>query len=323
MNIGVVAIGRNEGLRLKACLDSLIIEHDRIVYVDSGSTDDSIQLAKRFNVTTLELDMTLTFTAARARNFGFRKLLELYPDIEFVQFIDGDCKLVEGWTSAGVNYLVSNRDVAIVCGRRREMLRGASVYNMLCDIEWDTPIGEARGCGGDAIVRVSAFKEVGGFNDLVIAGEEPELCFRLRQANWKIWRLDHDMTLHDAAIHCFAQWWKRAVRGGYAFTLGSFMHGDKPERHWVRESLSITFWGAVVPLTIIVLSFSMSHVYLFLLLIYPLQVVRVSRQVRYPALERFCYATFVVIGKFAEFQGQLKFLRDYFLERKATIIEYK
>ena len=52
---------------------------------------------------------------------------------------------------------------------------------MLCDIEWNTPTGEAKACGGDFMIRKKAFKQVGGFNDTVIAGEEPELCYRLKK----------------------------------------------------------------------------------------------------------------------------------------------
>ena len=43
------------------------------------------------------------------------------------------------------------------------MLR-ASIYNALCDEEWDTPIGEARECGGDALVRCAALDQIGGYN---------------------------------------------------------------------------------------------------------------------------------------------------------------
>ena len=42
-----------------------------------------------------------------------------------------------------------------------------------------------------------------GFNATLIAGEEPELCLRLRQKGWEIWRLDAEMTLHDAAMTKF------------------------------------------------------------------------------------------------------------------------
>ena len=75
----------------------------------------------------------------------------------------------------------------------------ASVYNRLCDFEWDTPVGDAEACGGDFLARAAAFGSVGGFDERMIAGEEPELCYRLRRGGWRIHRADHAMTLHDAA----------------------------------------------------------------------------------------------------------------------------
>ena len=111
--------------------------------------------------------------------------------------------------------------MAAVCGRRRERFPERSIYNWLCDREWDSPIGEATACGGDVLIRRQALAAVGGYRDDVIAGEEPELCVRLRAARWRIWRLDAEMTLHDAAMTQFRQWWKRILRSGYAFAQES------------------------------------------------------------------------------------------------------
>src|SRR5215471_5884258 len=85
--IGIVVIGRNEGPRLVRCLKSLPVDPGKIVYVDSGSTDGSIEKAERHGVTVLPLDMTRPFTAARARNEGFATLKELKPTTSFVQFL--------------------------------------------------------------------------------------------------------------------------------------------------------------------------------------------------------------------------------------------
>lgn len=321
--LGAVIIGRNEGQRLRACLESITSQCKQIVYVDSGSTDGSVALAKSFNAHVVELDMSLPFTAARARNAGYRELKERFADIEFVQFVDGDCEVVPGWLEAGTDFLRHNPNVAVVCGRRREKQPQASIYNLLCDIEWDTPIGEAKACGGDAIMRVSAFDEVSGYRDDFIAGEEPELCVRLRAASWKIQRLDHEMTLHDAAMYHFKQWWKRTVRGGYAFALGASLHGKPPERHWVRETLRATFWGGALPLAIVFMAVIFSGWWLLLLVVYPLQVLRTASHIGRSSKENFFYAVFVMLGKFAEFQGQLRFLRDWISGRRAKIIEYK
>ncbi len=245
--IGLVAIGRNEGVRLGSCLRSALGKVALVVYVDSGSTDCSLELARSIGCDTVELDLSTPFTAARARNEGFARLLQLAPDIEFVQFVDGDCELVEGWLDRAQQELTAKPELAVVCGRRRERYPDATAYNRLCDMEWDTPIGEAKACGGDSMMRVSAFEQVGGFNPALIAGEEPELCVRLRQNGWKIERLDAEMTLHDAQMTGFDQWWKRSQRAGHAYAEGSWLHGNTPERHWVKDTLRIWFWGFVLP----------------------------------------------------------------------------
>ena len=156
-----------------------------IVYVDSGSTDGSVELARSLGVDVVKLDLSTSFTAARARNVGLAHLLEADAPIKFVQFVDGDCEVVEGWIERAKRELDAQPNVAVVCGRRRERFPDISIYNRLCDMEWDTPIGETKACGGDAMMRVESFQQVDGFNPLLIAGEEPELCVRLRQKGGK------------------------------------------------------------------------------------------------------------------------------------------
>src|SRR5438270_7605806 len=84
--VGVVAIGRNEGERLRACLVSARRDCAAVVYVDSGSSDDSVALARPLGVHVVELDLSTPFTAARARNEGFARLQQVEPDRDFVQF---------------------------------------------------------------------------------------------------------------------------------------------------------------------------------------------------------------------------------------------
>ena len=320
--LGIVVIGRNEGPRLRACLGSLGDRADLVVYVDSGSTDDSLAIARASGAEVVELDMTRPFTAARARNVGFARVLEVRPTIEFVQFVDGDCEVVRGWLGLARGYLEKHPDVAVVCGRRRERDPERSVYNRLCDIEWNRPIGMAKACGGDAMMRVSAFKAVGGFNDDMIAGEEPELCLRLGRKGWRIWRLDADMTLHDAAIARFSQWWRRTVRGGYGFALGAVLHGRAPERHYVRETARAVLWGGVLPLLAIGGSIG-SLWWLVLFAAYPVQVCRLAWR-RGPSQSlSWIYAGFMVMAHFAELQGILKFVSDRIFGRRSGIIEYK
>jgi len=213
-DLGCVAIGRNEGQRLVRCLDSLVGRVARVVYVDSGSTDGSVEAARARGVEVVALDTSIPFTAARARNAGVARLREIAPDARFVQLVDGDCEVVAGWLERAHAALSARRELAVVCGRRRERHPEHSVWNRIVDVEWDTPVGDAKACGGDAMMRLDALAAVGGFDPSLIAGEEPELCVRLRAAGWKIERLDAEMTLHDAAMERVEQWWKRTVRSG-------------------------------------------------------------------------------------------------------------
>lgn len=321
--IGVVVIGRNEGPRLERCLISLIGSAQKVVYVDSGSTDNSVLMARKLGVEVVELDMTIPFTAARARNEGFARVQQLLPTMRYVQFVDGDCEVVGTWLPQAQAFLDARPDVAVVCGRRRERFPQRSIYNFLCDREWDTPVGEAKACGGDALMRADAFAAASGYRADLIAGEEPELCVRLRASGWKVWRLGEEMTLHDAAMTRFKQWWQRSMRGGYAFAEGAFLHGAAPEQHWLRESRRAWFWGLGIPLAAVVASLILGWFGLLLLLIYPVQVMRLARRGDGSPRENWLLAFFLVLGKFPEMVGQVKFLLSRIVGGKTALIEYK
>ena len=275
-SLGVVVIGRNEGQRLMRCLDSVEGLCSRVVYVDSGSSDGSVARSRDRGVAVVELELSIPFTAARARNAGFAQLMSENPQTQYVFFVDGDCEVARDWLDIASRFLDQHPEAAIACGRRRERHPEKSVYNLLCDIEWDVPPGEARYCGGDFLVRAEAFRQIGGFRDDLICGEEPEMCVRLREAGWRIWRLAAEMTLHDAAMYRFSQWWKRTRRGGYAFAQGAALHGDPPERMWVKESRRNLFWGAGLPLLFVVLLVLVGPAALAVLALYPLNVVRLA-----------------------------------------------
>jgi GT2 family glycosyltransferase len=293
------------------------------VYVDSGSTDGSPELAKSLGASVVALDMGKPFTAARARNAGFARLQEVLPSVLAIQFIDGDCELASHWIDAAWRHMQSDERIAAVCGRRRERHPETSIYNRLCDIEWDTPVGQARACGGDVLIRVAALRQVGGYRDDLIAGEEPELCVRLRQAGYAVWRIDAEMSLHDAAMTRFGQWWKRTQRGGYAFAEGAALHGAPPERHWVREARRGWVWGLALPVTVLLAMAVASPWCALLLLVYPLQVVRLALRTSDAHGMAWTRATYLVLGKFAEATGQCMYWWRRVRRGSTRLIEYK
>ncbi len=326
LRLAVVVIGRNEGVRLRRCLEPIAGGACLVIYVDSGSTDGSVDLARRLGVEVVELDRSAPFTAARGRNEGLARIIQLQPDTELVQFVDGDCELVPGWLERGQVELSCDPRLAVAFGRVRERERDRSVYNLLCDLEWAGPAGEAQSCGGNAMMRVEALREVGGFDPRLIAGEEPELSLRFRRASWRIVRFDADMVLHDAAMTSFAQWWRRALRGGWAYAEGARLHGRSPERHWVRENLSISFWGVLLPAVALLFAWPTHGASLLLFGAHVALCARVAARgarAGLPLREARLQAVFTVIAKLPQAIGQLQFTLLRLLGRHRRAIDWR
>lgn len=326
VRVGMVVIGRNEGERLRKCLQSLDPTARPTVYVDSGSTDGSQELACSVGAHVVSLDLSMPFTAARARNAGLETLLTIVPDTDFVQFVDADCEVDAAWLSIAEAALATQPDVVVVCGRRRERNPEASVYNRLCDMEWDTPVGEALACGGDAMMRVTAVKAAGGYRPELIAGEEPELCVRLRANGGRVLRLDAEMTRHDVAMMRFGQWWVRNVRAGHAFAEVSRLHRHSRVGIWKRETRSNFLWGVGLPTIALAAAPFTWGISLVLFSGYFVQFVRIWRFRRKRgdrSRTARIYAFYCVLSKFPQALGQIRFWWNYVLGRQNRLIEYK
>jgi glycosyltransferase involved in cell wall biosynthesis len=334
--IALIAIGRNEGERLKRCLHSLHNAAETIIYVDSGSTDGSREFATKMGAHLVDLDTSSGFTMARARNAGLEKVRTLSSPVNFIHFIDGDCELAEHWIETAMKTLSSRPDIAVVCGRRRERHPEHSLYNRLCDIEWNTPIGETDACGGDALMRRNVLEEVGGFNDALIAGEEPELCSRIRKAGWKVLRLPDNMTWHDANILHFGQWWKRYVRGGYgACDVSRRMRASGAEDLFGGQVQSAALWTMG---TILMLLFSagtsafLHNPRIFALTMLGLSVLWIGQGIRIGISQRqragglglgIAYGLSLLFAKWPQSVGLFKYHADLRDGRGAKLIEYK
>jgi glycosyltransferase involved in cell wall biosynthesis len=325
-HLGIVTIGRNEGERLRRCLRSVLGRGLPVVYVDSNSTDGSPELARCLGAAVVELDPSRPVCVPRARNEGFEQLCRLDPEVRFVQFLDGDCELVEGWLERAGRVLEQRPEVALVTGRRRERFPERSLYNRLADLEWDMPLGEIEGSHGDILVRAEALRQVDGFDAAVFVGEDFDLCVRLRKRGWILLRIDAEMTLHDMAMTQFGQWWRRCVRSGYGFAEGAILHGAPPQRHWVREVRSIGFWGLVLPGTILALVWPTRGASLALLAGYPYLYGRIHRYgIRrgWPEPESRLYALWCILAKFPLALGLLRYRFGRWLGWNRRIIEYK
>ncbi len=325
-DVGVVTIGRNEGERLRVGLEALRRLGVPVVYVDSRSTDGSPELARSLGAEVVVLDESRPIGVPRARNEGFERLLGLQPGIRYVQFVDGDCELLEGWLERGRAVLEERPEVGLVTGRRRERYPNRSIYNQLADLEGDMPIGEIAGSHGDFMIRVSAFRQVGGFDEAVLVSEDCDLCLRLRRLGWKLSRIDHEMTLHDLGILRFRQWWLRAVRTGYGYADGAYLHGKSADRYYVRETRSNVIMGFVIPAVALAMVPFSRGLSLLLFLVYPLIYWRTLRYARGrgwdPAASRL-FAGACVVAKSPLFIGQMTYWFRLIRRQPRKIIEYK
>lgn len=258
--VAVVIIGRNEGDRLRSCLSSVLTmkyprELVEVVYVDSSSTDSSVELAQNMGVTTIVLSGPTT--AARGRNAGW-----IQAKAPFVLFLDGDTLLDPDFVARAIGHFNDpqhTEPIAGVYGNRRETRTADSIYNAIFDLDWNASPGFSLFFGGDALVRRDALEAVGGYNPLLIAGEEPDLCRRLRGLGNRILHIDEPMTLHDLAMFTLKQYWRRSVRTGYAYAEISTKYARTDDPLWSAESKSniirgiFWLWGPILAVVVSIL----------------------------------------------------------------------
>jgi len=308
--IGIVAIGRNEGARLEPCLTSLLSLTNRVVYADSESSDGSVAVARRLGVDVAVLTDDTPLSAAAGRAAGYQCLRSRFPEVELVQFIDGDCLLDADWLDTAERFLSLRPQVAAVCGRRYEAHPAASVYNALCDAEWDTPIGLARACGGDALYRVAAYEAAGGFRADLLAGEEPELCGRLQDEGWEVWRIDARMTEHDARMYSLGQWWRRSRRGGYGYAQVWDVTRKSPRSLYGRQLASAVSWVIALPLAIALTASVLMRPWVLaaIPMAYAAQTLRIYLKIPSDLPHRLVQAGLTLLAKVPETLGAMRYL---------------
>ena len=284
------------------------------------------------SATVVALDMTRPFTAARARNAGFARVIDVMPETDVVQFVDGDCEIGEGWLAKAAAGIEQDESVAVVCGRLRERWPEKTIYNRLCDIGWEYPLGDIPSCGGVAMYRASAFAKSGGFNEALVAGEERELCARVRAAGGRIVRIDADMGFHDADMTSLSQWWKRSTRTGWAYAAGVGMPGRAEWGSAVRRLMRSLGWGIVLPALFVVGVVGAVWSAWALVIVAMCvggwcyvgwRVFHGRRRKGDSITVSILCGTFTLLGKLPEAQGVLRYVWERLSRRSPRLIEYR
>lgn len=248
--LGIVIIGRNEGERLRICIASAKRECERVVYVDSNSTDGSTDVAAAMGTDVIVLSPP-GLSAARGRQAGVAGLLACQPDVEFIQFVDGDCEIEVEWLNHALSAMAEDVRLAAVSGIRSEAHARHNRWSRFVGIEWPRVAGDVLYPGGDSLCRVSALQSVGGWSEDLIAGEDPDLGFRLVEAGWRVRRMAVAMTVHDVRIVRIGQYWRRAVRSGFAYAAAGWRNRRGVGRGYFTRGLKFTLQAAILLVTII------------------------------------------------------------------------
>jgi glycosyltransferase involved in cell wall biosynthesis len=235
--LSIVVIGLNEELHLYDCLDAVLRYKPNgydleVFYVDSGSTDASVKIAGMFpQVRLLQLSSSQP-SAAQGRNMGLK-----HSRGSFVQLIDGDSVIQPGWMDSAIAILERTTDIACVFGQCIEMYPQQSIYMRASALDWYIPPGDYRLCGGNAMWRTSVITAHGFFDESLQLGEEPDLCYRVRQGGGRVVCIDAPMVKHDLAIQRFGQYWRRAENSGKGYAHIALRYWRQPEKLWLREML--------------------------------------------------------------------------------------
>lgn len=332
IDVSVVVIGRNEGRRLTQCLQSAAqanwggVRHE-LIYIDSRSTDASVTNAQTLGAQVIVLD-DASPCAAKARNVGWQA-----ASGDLVLFLDGDTTLHPEFVQHALQTLQNPR-LCAVWGHRRESRPGQSLYTRLLDLDWVYPAGRTLYFGGDVLVRRAALVQVGGFDATLKAGEEPELCARLRAADWEIEHIDAPMTQHDLAVNTLRAYCLRAYRSGIAYAEVAERMRLRGDVLWQHEAKRDFWHGCLfvaapfILLVAAVLSPVLAVSLLAMALVMaPAMVVRTARRCAWkaPGQPVLClqYAVHVHAQKIPALWGQLAWRKAARAKLELGLVDYK
>lgn len=214
--ISFIVIGRNEGWKLTKCLQSIFdaISHNKlnnyeVIYIDSKSTDDSIQRAKKFEQIKI-FEITGQYNAAIARNIGAS---ESKSDVLF--FIDGDMEITNNFLklvyndSEGLKYnFVSGQLLEYYYNNQGNYIN-KGLYHKIIGNEKKEAI-----TGGLFLIKKKLWDDIGGMKTKYRRSQDLDLGLRLAKKGILI-SLKKDI----AAIHHTINYkdkirvWKMLVNG--------------------------------------------------------------------------------------------------------------
>ncbi len=311
--VDFVIIGLNSEKYLGECIKSCLEvtkEYNvaKIIYVDGGSDDNSINIADELGVTTIIYEGSYPSPGIQ-RNIGFKASKNKY-----IMFLDSDTIVNKEFVVKALDILKNGIGVGGVFGRRIEKYPTKNFYHVIANIEWNKQIGTAKDFGGDVVLKREAVQLTGGYNEELIGGEDPELARRIIKLGYEIIGLDTTMTIHDINMNSIKSYLKRAYRSGYGFGAVHYFHKE----YWILENKRILIRGFLSILCFFMIFFNFLFIILFVLILFKPRIFnskRISKELDLDKFEGKIYLYHSSIVVIPQFFGLIRFYLGLLLKK--------
>ena len=202
-----VIIGRNESQHLPRTFRSVLKVTNNIIFVDSNSSDNSVQIAKDFNIKTI-LRVTSSYgTAALSRSVG-----ATHVSTKYIHFLDGDETIEKDWVDKALLKIKSDKNIAGVHGYKKVFKKNDKDYTILSDkADWEPDYLQ-----GAFLIDRKIYEMSGGMETRIFGEEERDLYLRVKSLGYEIWYIHELMASHyDFKVKTF----KHLLFGPSSYTI--------------------------------------------------------------------------------------------------------
>lgn len=198
--VSIVIIGRNEERGIGECVGAALVAAEQIggaeiIFVDSASTDKTVEIVKSLGVRVISMKPTMKLSPSAGRFVGSQ-----YANGEFILFLDADTLVYKDFLPAAIKQFEKDESIGGIngflddLGEKGELLNDVEErFNEITDVKWLR--------GPCCFYRREALQKSGSFNPYLAVEEEAELGLRLIKNGWKLKLMPISMACHTRCFH--------------------------------------------------------------------------------------------------------------------------